>query len=1039
MSRTLRVFASLVLGGCVSEVTSNDTDATDEIGSSGTGSAGQESTATDPTIGDSSGENTSAESSNSEDTDEDTGTDGGEIVEPVGTSVLIHVTAAEGASIGPVRVTLDGVEHFTNPAGFILFEDLAPGNFSATISVSGYVSAIASATLVEDENTEIPIQLLPIELTMAFDAGQGADIVHEGLSIEIPPNAFVNQYGEPVQGLVEAQLTVIDPTGEDIFSLPAPLHGVTFGDEEDVYLQSLGMFDISVWQDGQALQLAPNNYATVELELPELLASNYAPDDTIPAWWLDPNSGLWLEEATGTVVDLDPQDPNNPLIWRVNIPHFSAWNCDSPVPASQLECFVIAAKKNDVLVNQAFTLHGTEPGLVGFKDFASSKKTLSNVGGNCVVALMGSNPVLTYTSYEQNYMVGPLQGSGMQGTCKDPPFWGTPNPGCTLIEVEVLAPFECSSGASRLCEYDPQYINNLNQGICRQGSEYCFGGAWSGCEGANTYPAQYETCATPNVDDNCNGTPYDLDAIDCQCVPMQTTACYTGPLGTEGVGVCKSGQKPCSQGGIWAQCVNGGPNGQVLPSAENCNTAADENCDGAEEVNCMGQDCCRGAPVWSKNFASNGVLNVGYGIATSKNSNELEPGLFVVGGFDNATDFNDSNMFEFGETAAGGTDAFIVKLKQNEQGAYNWSRSWGGDYNDRATAVASDVHGAAYVVGEQSPSANNLDIFVTKYNSAGTQQWSKSYGGVNPDAASGVATWNPPLGSMQEHRVYVTGTSFGNDVPCQDCGIAGQDAFVLALNAQTGDTVWGYAYGAGTDEGKAIAVDSAGNVVVAGSLSNGADFAPNDPDAGEHTAIGAKDMFVLKLGYDESYHWSRTFAAQGGTAWAMGVTVDDVNNVYITGFYNKPFDMDGHLLPPSNTDDIFVAKLDADTGVCLWAKGYPGVAVDRSLGISWLSVQDVGRVYFTGWFGGTVNFGMPMSLQAVGFRDMMLVALDDVSGDTVWDKRVGVGPTAAGWAVATSSYGVFVTGGFDGNATFDNVIPLANPGGTDVFVAKYTQ
>lgn len=57
------------------------------------------------------------------------------------------------------------------------------------------------------------------------------------------------------------------------------------------------------------------------------------------------------------------------------------------------------------------------------------------------------------------------------------------------------------------------------------------------------------------------------------CTNGQTKSCYTGPAGTEGVGVCKAGTETCSQGS-WGSCI-----GQVLPTAETCN-GLDDDCDG---------------------------------------------------------------------------------------------------------------------------------------------------------------------------------------------------------------------------------------------------------------------------------------------------------------------------------------------------------------------------------------------------------------------------------------------------------------------------
>lgn len=57
------------------------------------------------------------------------------------------------------------------------------------------------------------------------------------------------------------------------------------------------------------------------------------------------------------------------------------------------------------------------------------------------------------------------------------------------------------------------------------------------------------------------------------CLDGQTQSCYSGALGTENVGVCKSGSRTCI-GGVWSTCV-----GEITPVAEVCDNI-DNDCNG---------------------------------------------------------------------------------------------------------------------------------------------------------------------------------------------------------------------------------------------------------------------------------------------------------------------------------------------------------------------------------------------------------------------------------------------------------------------------
>lgn len=62
----------------------------------------------------------------------------------------------------------------------------------------------------------------------------------------------------------------------------------------------------------------------------------------------------------------------------------------------------------------------------------------------------------------------------------------------------------------------------------------------------------------------------------CGCVAGTTENCYTGPAGTSGVGLCRSGVHTCNASGTaWSGCAN-----EVGPSPDTCDNNADDDCNG---------------------------------------------------------------------------------------------------------------------------------------------------------------------------------------------------------------------------------------------------------------------------------------------------------------------------------------------------------------------------------------------------------------------------------------------------------------------------
>ena len=137
----------------------------------------------------------------------------------------------------------------------------------------------------------------------------------------------------------------------------------------------------------------------------------------------------------------------------------------------------------------------------------------------------------------------------------------------------------CDLGMVRDCYEGPAATRGV--GICTDGTQSCVasggGSAWGACSGA-TEPGT-ETCN--GRDDNCDGT------VDegCSCTPRTTRSCYTGPEGTDGVGVCRAGSQTCNlstdgTSSSWGTCA-----GVVLPGGELCN-GIDDDCDGVTDDGC---------------------------------------------------------------------------------------------------------------------------------------------------------------------------------------------------------------------------------------------------------------------------------------------------------------------------------------------------------------------------------------------------------------------------------------------------------------------
>ena len=89
----------------------------------------------------------------------------------------------------------------------------------------------------------------------------------------------------------------------------------------------------------------------------------------------------------------------------------------------------------------------------------------------------------------------------------------------------------------------------------------------------------------------------------------------------------------------------------------------------------------------------------------------------------------------------GVSDAFISKY--DSSGVQLWIEQFGTDSSDQSLGISADSSGNAFVVGYTVgvlgvSSAGSGDVFVSKFNPLGGQEWTKQLGSIGYDQAYGV-------------------------------------------------------------------------------------------------------------------------------------------------------------------------------------------------------------------------------------------------------------------------------------------------------------
>jgi subtilisin-like proprotein convertase family protein len=143
----------------------------------------------------------------------------------------------------------------------------------------------------------------------------------------------------------------------------------------------------------------------------------------------------------------------------------------------------------------------------------------------------------------------------------------------------------CAPGSVSSCYGGPPGTQGV--GTCVAGTRVCnvLGSGFGPCVGA----------VLPTPDFCGDGLDNDCDAIvddGCFCAPGAAAACYDGPPGTEGVGVCRAGTHICNaEGSAFGPCV-----GAITPTPEVCGDGLDNDCDGAVDgsIQCQPEVCNNG-------------------------------------------------------------------------------------------------------------------------------------------------------------------------------------------------------------------------------------------------------------------------------------------------------------------------------------------------------------------------------------------------------------------------------------------------------------
>lgn len=568
----------------------------------------------------------------------------------------------------------------------------------------------------------------------------------------------------------------------------------------------------------------------------------------------------------------------------------------------------------------------------------------------------------------------------------------------------------------------------------------------------------------------------------------ESMACYTGPSGTQGVGICV--------GGTWA-CENNVKlcSGEVTPAQEQCGpgfSGVNEDCDGQTDEDgpgcacmlgqsqscytfptgtpgvgicaagtstctatgqgnqygaCVGQvgpeacdsclvagdqDCsgtastCTGEHVWSR-AVGNATNNLGGGAVV------LGDGSIVA-----TARFTDSLTVGTSTLTSDGSND-LAFIRYDPDGNVINARDFGGTGSDIGGALTRLDDG--YVLsGYLGPgSAENFgsgatltsvggDGFIVKFNNNHTVAWKKLLGGTGADNVIGVAR-------MPDNGVVVAGY-FSDTINLGGSNLvsAGNADIYLVRYAADGTHVWSKRFGnADFNSALGLAAAPSGDVMVVGTLTGTINF------GGSALAPqGTVNGYVARFDAQGNHLWSRALLSTGRVeAQRVGILSD--GSAWVAGIFDTAANLDGvagtEISPTSTGEDLLLVKYAANGGY-LMSKSYN--CTGTGTGLTDLKVGADDAVVMSGSYSGTMFFGLFGSVSAGG-NDAFLLKIAPSDGAHRWGRRFGGTSNDNFNGFGLSACGDIVAAGtFVGSASFGGG-DLPNAGGQDAVFARYRQ
>lgn len=215
------------------------------------------------------------------------------------------------------------------------------------------------------------------------------------------------------------------------------------------------------------------------------------------------------------------------------------------------------------------------------------------------------------------------------------------------------------------------------------------------------------------------------------------------------------------------------------------------------------------------------------------------------------------NVYVTGYSFGTGTEKDIITIKYDPYGLLKWVQRYNGAANDddEGKSVGVDANGNVYVGGYYSPTVNNHDFIIVKYDLNGNFIWQRIHASTaGPDEARDLVVG-------PNNFIYATGTGF----------FSNHADYLTAKYDPAGNMIWDDYNDGGSNQwdfAEVMVVDSNSNCFISGSTSIAGQ---NKMTTVKYDAAGNEDWSINYTGY------------QGNTPYPYDIATDNNGKAFVCG------------------------------------------------------------------------------------------------------------------------------------------------------------